>query len=143
MSLKLSKNNTVAYDYLSEGGTMTNPAVRQITIDKTGVPLEVTSDPLALYLVGTSEGEGDIGGYTGITVEPSTDQAGLSWEISLDGGATWLASVSPSDMDVTVEDQVVTVHVRVTGDNSETSPLATNNYAAEFAISATENPPSV
>lgn len=144
MSLKLSKNNTVAYDYLSEDGAMTNPAVRQIAIDKTGDPAEVVSDSLTLYLIGTDEGDvgDDIGGYTEITVTPSTAQAGLTWEISLDG-TTWLSAISPSDMDVSASHQIETVYVRVKGDNSAESVLATNNYAAEFAISAKQNPPSL
>ena len=143
MSLKLSKNNTVAYDYLSEDGDMTNPAVRQVVIDKTGDPAEVVSDALELYLIGTDEGEGDIGGYTGIKVTPSTAQADLTWEISLDGGTTWAAFVEPSDMDVSEEHQIVSVHVRVKGDNSAETVLKTNNYAAEFAIEAEQNPPSL
>lgn len=143
MSLKLSKNNTVAYDYLSEDGDMTNPAVRQVVIDKTGDPAEVVSDALELYLIGTDEGEGDIGGYTDIKITPSTAQAGLTWEISLDGGTTWAAFVEPDDLDVSAEHQIVSVHVRVKGDNSAESVLKTNNYAAEFAIEAEQNPPSL
>jgi len=143
MSLKLSKNNTVAYDYLSEDGDMTNPAVRQVVIDKTGDPAEVVSDALELYLIGTDEGEGDIGGYTDIKITPSTAQTGLTWEISLDGGTTWAAFVEPSAMDVSSAHQIVPVHVRVKGDNSAGTPLQTNNYAAEFAIEAKQNPPAL
>jgi len=143
MSLKLSKNNTEEYNYLSEDGTMTNPVVRQVVIDKTGDPIEAVSNPLELYLVGTDEGEGDIGGYTDIKVTPSTEQTGVEWEISLDGGDTWVDFVEPEDMDVSEQHQIVTVHVRAKGDNSPESVLATNNYAAEFAVQARENPPSL
>lgn len=137
MSLKLSKNNSPAYDYLSEDGAMTNPAIAAATIDKTGGT--VTSEVLTLYLV--AEFTSEIGSYTGITITPSTAQAGLTWEMSLDD-STFTSSISPDDLaDAgSMDDETTTVYARYTADNSETTPLATDNYSAEFAIEATENP---
>lgn len=136
MSLKLSKNNSPAYNYLSEGD-MSNPATVAITIDKLGGTK--TSSALIIYLIAAQAGNANIGSYTGITVTPSTAQAGITWEISLDGSA-WLPSISPADMDCSSADAVTAVHVRIVADNSEETPLNTGNYAGEFAIEAVENP---
>lgn len=138
MSLKLSKNNAPAYNYLSEGD-MSNPATVAVTIDKLGGTK--TSAALIIYLVAAQAGNTNIGGYTGITVTPSTPQAGITWEISLNG-STWLSAISPADMDCSAADVVTAVHVRVVANNAEDTPLATGNYAGEFAIEAVENPPA-
>ena len=140
MTLKVSHNNTPAYDYVSEDGAMTNPIVRSITIDKTGG--EVTSDSIQVYLVATDEGEGDIGGYRDIVVSPSTAQAGLTWEISLDN-ISFGPSAEPADMDVESADDIVSVYVRVKGDNEPSSVLVTNNYAGEIKTHAVERPPVI
>lgn len=138
MSLKLSKTNVPAYNYLSEGD-MTNPATVAITIDKLGGTK--TSSTLIIYLVAAQDGNVNIGSYTGISVAPSTSQAGITWEVSLDG-STWLSSISPADMDCSAADVVTPVHVRIIANNAEDTPLATGNYAGEFAIAAVENPPA-
>ena len=140
MTLKLSKNDTAAYDYLSEDGSMTNPVVCSAQIDKTGG--EVTSPSVQLYLVATDEGEGDIGKYTDIQVTPSTAQDGITWEVSLDD-TSFSASIEPGDMDVTESDQTTPVWVRFVADNTESSPLNTGNHAAECEITAVENPPEL
>lgn len=137
MSLKLSKNNAPAYNYLSEGD-MSNPATVAVTIDKLGGTK--TSAALIIYLVAAQAGNANIGSYTGITITPSTEQAGITWEISLNG-STWLSAISPADMDCSTADVVTPVHVRVVANNAEDTPLATGNYAGEFAIEAVENPP--
>ena len=138
MSLKLSKTNTVAYDYLSEDGAMTNPAVASVTIDKTGGTK--TSSSVTLYLVAV--GSASIGSYTTITVTPSTATTGITWEVSLDG-STWTSSITPGDMDCESEDVVTTCYARIVANNASDSPLTTGNFAAEFDITATENPPAV
>ena len=138
MSLKLSKTNVPAYNYLSEGD-MSNPATVAITIDKLGGTK--TSSALIIYLIAAQAGNANIGSYTGITVTPSTAQAGITWEISLNG-STWLSSISPADMDCSADDVVTPVHVRIVADNSAVTPLVTGNYGGEFAIEAVENPPA-
>lgn len=138
MSLKLSKNNAPAYNYLSEGD-MSNPATVAVTIDKLGGTK--TSSALIIYLIAAQAGNANIGSYTGITVTPTTPQAGITWEISLNG-TTWLSAIAPADMYCSAVDAVTPVHVRIVADNSVTTPLATGNYAGEFAIEAVENPPA-
>lgn len=137
MSLKLSKTNTPAYDYLSEG-TGLNPAICSVTIDKLGGTK--TSSATNLFLIATKAGNDQIGSYSGISVTPTTPQTGITWEISLNG-STWLSSIAPSDADCSSVDVVIPVYVRIVADNASTSPLNTGNYAGKFAISATENPP--
>lgn len=139
MSLKISKNNVPAYNYLSEGGAMTNPAVCAVTIDKTGGTK--TSAPVTLYLVASQAGNTNIGGYTSISITPSTAQSGIIWEVSLNN-VDYAASINPADMDCSSADDLVTVYARVTVNNDEDTPLSTGNFAGEFAIAATENPPA-
>ena len=140
MSLLLSKTSTSVYDYLSQDGAMTNPAVAAVTIDKTGGT--VTSASVPLYLVAAGF-DVSIGGYTEISITPSTAQEGITWEVSLDN-STWVAVINPADMvdDGTQADIVTPVYARIVADNSGTSPLSTNNYVGEFAIEAIENPPA-
>lgn len=140
MSLKLSKTNTPAYNYLSEDGAGTNPAVVAVTIDKTG-GLKTTST-VTLYLVASNEGGVDIGGYTSITVTPSSSTVGIDWEISTDN-TTFTADITPADMDCESADDIITIYARAVCDNSAISPLSTGNYVGEFEIAATENPPAV
>ena len=140
MSLKLSKNNTPAYDYLSEDG-VSNPVTRSVVIDKSGG--SVVSSPLTMYLVASKAGNDQIGGYSGISVAPEDADAspdGATWQVSLDGSA-WSSSVTPADADCSSADVVIPVYTRVSVDNSESTVAATGNYAARFRITATENPP--
>lgn len=142
MSLKLSKTNAPTYDYLSEGGAMTNPATRAVTIDKTGGVK--TSSALTLYLVASQAGNSGIGSYSGITVAAQDADAnadGITWQLSLNG-TDWATSIEPSDMDCESADVVTTVYARISVNNASDTPAATGNYAAEFEITATENPPA-
>lgn len=140
MSLKLSKTNTPAYDYLSEGGAMSNPATRAVTIDKTGGVK--TSAALTLYLVASQAGNANIGSYSGITVQAQDADAnadGVTWQLSLNG-TDWFTSVEPADADCESADVVRTIFARISVNNAVDTPAATGNYAAEFEITATENP---
>lgn len=139
MSLKLSKNNTPAYNYLSEDGEMSNPAICSVTIDKTGGTK--TSSSITLYLIASKAGNSNIGSYTSISITPSTEQAGITWEVSLNN-VDYAASINPSDMDCSSADDLVTVYARVVVNNAVDTPLSTGNFAGEFAIAATENPPA-
>ena len=69
MSLKISKTNVPAYDYLSEDGVMTNPATRSVIIDKTGSPATKESSALTLYLVAVGDGGVNLGSYTGLAFD--------------------------------------------------------------------------
>lgn len=144
MSLKISKTNTPAYDYLSEDGSMANPATRSVIIDKTGVPAVKESAALTLYLVAAQAGNTNIGSYSGIEIVASDADAvddGVTWQLSLDG-STWASSVTPSNLDCSSADAIATIYARISVDNSTTTDAATGNYAAEFTITATENPPA-
>lgn len=140
MSLRLAKNGVSPYDYLSEAGAMVNPAVANVTIDKSGGT--VTSNPVPLHLV--AEFDANIRSYTGITITPSTPQTGITWEMSPNGTTGWVAVLSPADMGdgVAQTDVVTPVWARIVADNEAASPLATGNYPGEFAIAAVENPPA-
>ena len=138
MSLKLSKTNTPAYDYLSEDGAMTNPAVASVAIDKTGGTK--TSPSVTLYLVAV--GSASIGSYNTISITPSTATTGITWEMSLNG-STWTSSISPGNMDCESADVVTTCYARIVANNAVDSPLTTGNFAAEFDIAAIESPPAV
>jgi len=140
MSLRLAKNNTSPYDYVSIDGDMNNPIICHVVIDKSGGTTE--SQPYEVYLVATDEGDGNIGSYSEIEVEPDSSQEGITWEISQDG-QEWAAKIEPDNMDVTEADQVEPVFVRVVADNSETTPLVTDNYAANIPVQGQQNPPEL
>lgn len=102
MSLKLSKTNTPAYDYYSEGDG-TDPVAAAITLDGTGGT--VTSSVITAYLIAT------LLSYTSITVEPINEETGINWQVSLDN-STWAESVTPPNLDATSADQVDTIYLR-------------------------------
>ena len=135
MSLKLSKNNTPAYDYLSEGGTMVNPAVCSIVIDKTGG--ERVSDTLTLYLVAI--GDEGIASYKDIDIRPDNAVLGLGWELSLDG-TDWRGWLTPAHIECLETTVIIPIYVRVRGDNSDTTDLVTDNYEGILHITAVEAP---
>lgn len=144
MSLKISKTNVPAYDYLSEDGSMTNAATRSVIIDKTGSPATKESSALTLYLVAAGDGGVNLGSYTGITIEATDADAsadGITWQLSLNG-STWTTTISPADMDCESADAVTTIYAKIVVDNGVATVAATGNYAAEFNIAATENPPA-
>jgi len=133
MSLLLSKTDTDPYDYISTGDA-SNPIEAAVTLDGTGSPAEVASPQVDLFLVAVDFN------YTGITVAPVQEtDAGINWQISLDGGSTWEETISPSDMDATGGDVVLPVSLRYLATNDGSIP--TGSYsAAKVRISATENP---
>lgn len=144
MSLKLSKTNTPAYDYLSENGAMSNPVTRSVIIDKTGTPATKESSAQTLYLVASQAGNANIGSYSGITIQAQdadVNADGVTWQLSLNG-STWTTSITPADMDCESADDIITVYARISVDNSVGTDAATGNYSAEFEITATENPPA-
>jgi hypothetical protein len=137
MSLKLSKTNAPAYDYLSLSGSMTNPAVCSVIIDKLGGEKVSASTLVHLVAVGAA----NIDNYSSISITPSTVTTGLTWEVSLNN-STWLPSIAPVMGSCFSADVVVPVYVRVKANNATDTPLATGNYSGEFLITATENPPT-
>lgn len=140
MSLRLSKTDTSPYDYVSDDGTMSNPIVCNVTIDKSGGT--VTGPATEFYLVATNEGTGEIGSYSNIYIDPTATEASteITWEVSLDGN-NFFESVEPNDMDVSSGDEVTTLFARIVANNATATSLATGNYAAEFQLDGVENPP--
>lgn len=137
MSLKLSKTNVPAYNYLSLNGLMTNPAVCSVVVDKLGGTK--TSVSTILYLIAV--GAANIDNYTSISITPTTLIPGLTWEVSLNN-STWFPSVTPAMASCFSVDVITPVYVRVVANNASNTPLSTGNYAGEFLITATENPPT-
>ena len=130
MSIKLSSTNVSPYNYYSEGDG-SNPISASVTLDGTGGTVD--TNVVTTYLVATTFN------YTGITVQPVTEETGINWQVSLDGGTTWAESVSPADMDATAGDQTVAVSIKAVVANDGT--VSTGTYvAADVQITATENP---
>lgn len=128
MSIKLAHNNAPAYDYLSEGDG-TDPAVRTAVLDNAGGT--ITTDALTLYLIATGYA------YTGISVTPVTEEAGVNWQVSLDG-AVWDETVTPADMDASAVDVVTPIYARavVANDGSVGTGAKT---AADLRVIYTES----
>lgn len=129
MSLKIAKNNAPAYDYISEGDG-SDPATISATLNNQGGTLD--SNVLTYYLVATTFN------YTGISVQPITENAGIDWKVSLNN-VNWFDSVSPANMDARVTDQVTTIYLKAVVNNNGT--VATGNYtSADVRVASTENP---
>jgi len=119
MSLLLSKNNTVTYDYYSDGDN-TDPITALATLDGTGgTVIAATSDPV--YLVATAFN------YTTISISFTGEEAGINWEVSTDN-ATWLETITPADMDALATDQTLLIYMRATVIND--GSLTTGIYTA-------------
>ena len=127
MSLQLSSTNTSPYSYYSTGDG-SNPISETITVDNSGGTLDTPVD--TVYLVATTYS------YTGITVQPVSEETGIDWMVSLDN-STWAESVTPADMDASGGDQVTTIYLKAVVNNDGT--VATGTYtAADIQITATE-----
>jgi len=129
MSLKLSKNNTVPYNYYSEN-TNLNPITTQVTLTNTGGVRP--SDIIIAFLVATTFN------YTGITITPISEEVGINWRVSLDN-IIWSESVSPSDMDALLSDVNIPIYIGAVVNNDGT--VITGNYIqCKIRITAVENP---
>lgn len=132
MTLKLSKNNSPVYDYLSTGDG-SNPASVSATLTGSGGTLDSTTQ--ALYLVATQFR------YTGITLSVVNEQAGIDWKLSLDN-ATFADTRSPTDLNALGGDQVIPVYAKavLTNDGSGNQPVTGIYTTPDIRIQATENP---
>ena len=129
MSLKLSSTDLPTPTYYSEGDG-TNPISVAVTLDNSGGTLD--TNVITAYLVATTYN------YTGITVQPVTEETGVNWQVSLDN-TTWAESVAPADMDATAADASIPVYLKAVVANDAT--VATGTYVgADVQITATENP---
>lgn len=129
MSLKIATNNAPAYDYLSEGDG-SNPAASSATVNGTGGTSIGTV--LILYLIATTYN------YTGLSVTPVNETAGINWQVSLNGSA-WAESVNPGDMDARAGDQVTTLYLRPVVDNDGSVGVGTYT-ACDIEVAATAAP---
>lgn len=131
MSLKLSKNNAPVYDYYSEGDG-SDPVSVAVTLDGDGTPATIDSNVITAYLVAT------VFKYTGIVVQPVTEDAGVNWQVSLDN-VVWAESVAPADMDALAADQVTTIYLKAVTDN-DGSVATSIKTGCDVQITRTENP---
>lgn len=137
MSLKLAKNNTPVYDYISEGDG-TDPVSVSATV--TGAGGTVDSSVVDLYLVAT------IYNYTGIAMAlVSEDATKINWKLSADAGVTWkdsLTSTDLPDMNATAADQTKAIKVKavITNDGTANQPATGTYTTPDIQVAATENP---
>jgi hypothetical protein len=129
MSLKLSKNDVIPYQYYSEG-TDLDPISTQVLLDNTGGIKP--SDAITAFLVATTFN------YTTIVVTPVNDDISIDWKCSLDN-VLWSDSVNLSDINALIEDQIVPIYFGVVVKNDGT--VGTGNYiSCKVRITAVENP---
>jgi hypothetical protein len=129
MSLKLSKNNVLPYNYFSESTGLT-PITTQVILDNTGGIKG--SDIVSAFLIATEFN------YTEINISPVSEQAGINWRVSLDNIA-WSEFVTPSAMDALIDDQNIPIYFAAVVANDGT--IVTGNYIqCKVRIIAIENP---
>lgn len=129
MSLKISKNNTIPYNYFSEN-TGINPILTQVILDNTGGIKG--SDVVTTFLVATTFN------YTGIVVTPINEETGINWRVSLDN-IIWSEFVNVSDMDALQSDKITSIYFAAVVAND--GSVITGNYIqCKARIIATENP---
>lgn len=128
--LKLAKNNAPAYDTYSEGDGTDPVLPTPPTLDGSGGT--VTTAVVTAYLVATQFR------YTGITVAPVSEQAGINWQVSLDNAA-WAESVAPADMNALAADVVIPLYLRAVVANDGSVPTGVY-VGADINIAATESP---
>lgn len=128
--LKIAKNNTPAYDYLSEGDG-SDPASVSGVLDGQGGTVD--SAVLTLYLIATTFR------YTNISLAvDANEDAGIDWKISLDN-VNFFDSVTPNDMDALGGDQVLPIYLKavVNNDGSVPTGVFTN---PDINLTYRENP---
>ncbi len=127
MSLKLSKNNIIPYEYFSEGNGL-DPITTQITLDNLGGIKG--SDVVSAFLIAT------IFNYTTIIITPINEEIGIDWKVSLDN-STWFNSVNINEL---LMDQNFPVYFAAVVNND--GSVNTGNYLqCKIKITAVESPP--
>lgn len=136
--IQLTKDNTATPDAYSAGDG-SDPISVAMTLDGSGIPATVTASPATSLFVWANNNTGNIGSYTGITVEITGADAGVTWELSLNGSTGWASSIALPDMNVSSSHQAAQIYARATAVNNGT--VQTNNYlSAKVKVTATENP---
>lgn len=137
MSILLAKDSGGVDPYSQSDGS--DPVSVALTLDGSGTPASETGSPATNLFVYAEDDTGSINDYSGISVAISGSDTGITWELSLDGATAWGASISLSDMDVSIAAQATQVYARASALND--GSVATANYTtADIEITATENP---
>lgn len=120
-------------------GDGSDPVSVSFSLDGTSIPETITKSPLSELHIWANNHTGTIGSYTGIKAEITGSDAGIVWELSLDGETGWAAFVDLADLTVSATFQAVRIFARATAIND--GSLVTDNFvAAKVAITATERP---
>lgn len=136
--IQLTKDNTATPDPYSSGDG-TDPVAVSFTLNGTGIPATITASPATDLYVWAKDDTGNIDNYSAVEVEIAGADAGIVWELSVDGIGDWLPAISLPALDVSVIHQAVRIFARATAANDGT--IATANYvAAKVTINALENP---
>lgn len=136
MSLKLSKNNTKAYDYVSIGDN-SNPISVSVIIDKVGGTK--TSAPIQIYLIASQEGNTNIGNYSSIVLTAVNPNSDITWQMSVND-VDWVTTLSPATMTCNDSDSILPIKVRTVANNAVTTSLDTMKYYSNITVEAVENP---
>lgn len=77
--------------------------------------------------------------YTSISITTESETTGIDWKLSIDGGSTYLDTVTPSDLNALVSDAASDIKLKAVVNNNNT--VTTGIYTAcKVKITATENP---
>ena len=125
------------------GNTVTDGGVTWKCIEQIGGPISVSATLdgsggtvdttiVTAYLVATRFG------YTTPAVQPISEESGIDWKISVDGGNTWLDTHTFTDIDARSSDVVQEVRIKAVIINDKT--LGTGTYTlAKVQTSSIEN----
>lgn len=137
MSLKLSSNNVVAYNYYSSG---TGATPLSVSATVSGAGGTVDSTVVDCYLIATTYR------YSGIAMSlVSEDPTKINWKMSADAGVTWkdsLTSTDLPDMNALSADQTKALKIKavITNDGTANQPATGTYTTPDIQITATENP---
>ena len=136
--IQLTKHNTATPDAYSSGDG-SDPVAVSFTLNGTGIPTTVTASPATDLFIWASDDTGSIDNYSNIEVAITGADAGVTWELSVDGFGGWLPAITLPYLDVSVTHQAVQIFARATAVND--GSVETANYVtAKITINALENP---
>jgi hypothetical protein len=132
--IQLTKDNTASPDvYSTDDGT--DPVSISVIVDGA----DITESPATSIYVWANDDTTLIASYSSISVAFSGSDAGVTWELSLDGATNWGASISLGDLDVSSTHQATQIYARAT----VVDGTLTGDYETpDFVITASENPVS-
>lgn len=134
----LAKTTVASPDFYSTGDG-SDPVSVSLTLDGTSSPTHVTASPATALYVWADDDTTNIDNYSGVGVAIVGADAGIVWELSLNGSTGWGPSISLSDMNVAVAHATTQIFARATAINDGTV-LTANYTTADVKITALENP---